>query len=97
VSIETERRADGKLYPVRCLTPAERAGTRVLAHRLHCRDRLTVRAAQRIMAAGYGLRRSLGAISKDLTGWECPLCAEPGSASAPAGAESSPAASPRLA
>jgi hypothetical protein len=75
ILLEVERRADGKAYPVRFLSPAERARARVLAHRLHCREGLTVRATQRALAAEHGLRRSLGSIMKDLQGWECPQCA----------------------
>jgi hypothetical protein len=29
------------------------------------------------MLDGYGLRRSIGAIHKDLINYECPACAEP--------------------
>jgi hypothetical protein len=75
VYIEVKPRADGKLYPPRPLSPAERSRIRKLAHNLVHRDRLSIRQAQRAMIEQHGLRRSLGAIHKDLVQYECGVCA----------------------
>jgi hypothetical protein len=78
VIIERARGKDSKLYPVGGNLPlAARAKAIRLAHNLVCRDRLPYRQAQRVMLEGYGLRRSLGQIFKDVRGYECPVCAEP--------------------
>jgi hypothetical protein len=66
---------DGKSYPAAALSRQERNQARWLAHNLHCRDGLSVRAVQDVMLRSYGLRRSRGAISADLAGFECPRCA----------------------
>jgi hypothetical protein len=71
--LEVARRADGKLYPPRPLTRAERNRARWLAHNLVHRDGLSIRAAQRAMAA-QGVRRSVGIIARDLADYECPAC-----------------------
>jgi hypothetical protein len=69
------RGADGKLYPARSLGHAERNRARWMIHNLHCRDGLSLRAAQRAMAESYGVRRSMGTICADLANFECPSCA----------------------
>jgi hypothetical protein len=67
-------RADGKTYPAGgVLPPRERNAARWLIHNLHCRDGLSVRAAQRVMAE-QGVRRSLGILHRDLANYECPSC-----------------------
>lgn len=73
ILVEVERRRDGKLYPPRPLTHAERNRARWLAHNLVHRDGMSVRAAQRAMAA-QGVRRSVGIIARDLAAFECPDC-----------------------
>jgi hypothetical protein len=78
VVIEVARRRDGKLYPPRPLTHAERNRARWLEHNLVHRDGLSIREAQRVMAAEHGVRRSLGIIHRDLASYECPACADQG-------------------
>ena len=67
--------SDGRLYPPSWphMPPAERQRLRALAHDLHCRQGLSIRATQRAMLERFGERRSVGQIHKDLT-WECPYC-----------------------
>jgi hypothetical protein len=77
--IVVERHRDGKFYPLGSRLPvAERGRAIRLAHNLVCRDRLPYRRAQAVMLEGYGVRRSLGQIFKDVRGYECPVCAGPG-------------------
>jgi hypothetical protein len=70
------RGLDGKLYSARPLTREERSRAISLAHLLIHRDHLSVRAAQQVMADSYGLRRSVGIITRDLTDFECDYCAD---------------------
>jgi hypothetical protein len=65
------RGKDGKLYRPSQLSEPELRRVRGLAHALVHRDGLSVRAAQRVMLESYGVRRSIGAISQDLTRWSC--------------------------
>ena len=75
IIIETVVRSDGKRYPVGGVLPdQERNRARWLAHRLVCRDRHSIRQAQKIMLAEHGCRRSLGIICRDLQRFECPEC-----------------------
>ena len=75
VSVDVRIRGrDGRLYPARPLTPEERSRAVRLAHLLVHRDRLSIRLAQQVMAEQHGLRRSVGAIARDLAGWVCDLC-----------------------
>jgi hypothetical protein len=48
-----------------------------MIHHLHCRDGLSIRAAQRVMLGRYGIRRSTGILCRDLANYECPACAGP--------------------
>jgi hypothetical protein len=66
---------DRKLYPAEPLTRAELNRRRWLAHRLHCEGGLSIRAVQATMLESYGVRRSVGAIYRDLARFECPRCA----------------------
>jgi hypothetical protein len=75
--VRVARRRDGRLYPAVPLTAAERARAINLAHALVCRDRLTYRQAQQAMLSGYAVRRSLGAIYKDVRNYGCKIC-DPG-------------------
>jgi hypothetical protein len=83
-AIEVVRGQDHKLYPARPLTREQRDRARRLIHALHCRDRLSIRAAQKIMAESYALRRSAGQLWKDLRDFRCPSCADRTSDPAPA-------------
>lgn len=74
-TIVVRRAKDGKDYPLRPLTRQERGRIRVLTHQLIHRDHLSIRQAQRVMLESYHVRRSVGSIMRDLTGFECPACA----------------------
>ena len=66
-------RADQKLYPPVMRLAAEIAQLRATEHDLHCRQQLSIRATQRALL-DQGVRRSLGMLHRDLTGWRCPYC-----------------------
>jgi hypothetical protein len=75
IVVETQRGRDGKRYPVGGNLPhKERNRALWLAHNLVHRDRLTIRAAQRVMLEQYGVRRSLGIIHSDLINYVCQVC-----------------------
>jgi hypothetical protein len=75
--IETVRGRDSKRYPAGLPRPREELNRlRWMAHHLVCRDGNSIRAAQAIMLASYGVRRSLGALHNDLRRFECPHCAD---------------------
>ena len=65
---------DRKLYLVSPRSPDDLAEIRETEHRLRCRDGLSVRQVQAALAGQHGVRRSLGAIMRDLKGWECGDC-----------------------
>ena len=73
---EVRRGRDGKVYPAAPLTRQERGRAIRLSHQLVHGDGLSIRAAQKVMAESYGLRRSRGAIAADLADFECPRCAD---------------------
>lgn len=76
--IEVVVGCDGKRYPPGGdLPPDQRNRARWLIHHLHCRDGLSIRAAQRVMVEQHGIRRSLGILHKDLINYQCPACAGP--------------------
>jgi hypothetical protein len=79
---EVVRGLDGRLYPARQLPAGELARIRRLEHALHCRDGLSIRATRQSLSESYGIRRSVGSISQDLTRWSCGL---PRCLSVPAG------------
>jgi hypothetical protein len=74
VLIEVKAGRDGKLYRARPLTSEQRDLARAFAHGLVCKDRLSVRAAQRVMAESHGIRRSVGIIARDLGLFTCEWC-----------------------
>jgi hypothetical protein len=77
VVIETVRGKDSKRYPVGLPRPeAELGRLRAMVHHLVCRDGNSIRAAQAIMLASYGVRRSLGALHNDLRRYQCQRCAD---------------------
>lgn len=75
MDVPTVTGVNGRVYPARRLTRAERARVIVLAHELVHAGHLSVRAAQAVMAA-EGIRRSRGAITNDLARYTCPVCAD---------------------
>jgi hypothetical protein len=72
VVIETVRRRDGKLYPPEPLAEAELRRIRGLVHAFHCRDRQSIREVQQALLS-YAVRRSVGAIWRDLHRYTCSL------------------------
>ncbi len=73
IIVQADRR--GRAYPIgRVLPPEQRQRAASLAHALIHRDKLSIRAAQRVMLEQYGLRRSRGSIGNDLVRLVCPSC-----------------------
>jgi hypothetical protein len=56
------------------MTEAERLQVAGLAHALVCRDKMSIRRAQRAMQVRFGVRRSVGSIWKDLRWSPCRIC-----------------------
>ena len=78
IVIEVRRGRDGKLYPPGGDLPEQERWRAIrLVHNLVHRDHLSIRAAQRVMLGQYAIRRSLGMLHRDLTGYACPVC-DPG-------------------
>jgi hypothetical protein len=77
-TIEVVRGTDSKLYPARQLAEAELRRIRGLAHALHCRDGLSIRGVQQVLAESYAVRRSVGVIYRDLIRFTCQLPRCPG-------------------
>jgi hypothetical protein len=71
------RGRDGRLYPARMASDAERFRVVRLVHTLRCMDQLSVRAVQEHLEAEHGIRRSVGAIAADLKRWRCEYCRAP--------------------
>jgi len=65
---------DGKWYPA-TRKPADLDRIRGLVHSLHCKEGLSRRKTQKRLLFRHGIRRSIGAISQDLSRYECPECA----------------------
>ena len=76
--VELVRGKDKKRYPVLPRTPEEHMRLVALSHTLRCGRRLTYTLIQEALVAEFGVRRSRGAISKDLNRYTCPLCAPGG-------------------
>jgi hypothetical protein len=90
------RGRDHKLYPLGLPRPAaEHARLVGLSHTLRCRRRLPFREIQRVLAAEFGIRRSLGAICRDLRVYQCDYCAARPAAPPPEPAAVLPAPPPR--
>ena len=71
------RGRDGKLYPARAHTGAELDRIVTLTHQARCELGLSMRATVAKLA-GHGIRRSVGAVARDLALYQCPRCAERG-------------------
>lgn len=67
---------NGRQYPAAPLTRQERGRAIRLAHFLVHDRGLSIRRARQVMAADYGVTRSVGIIARDLADYECPACAE---------------------
>jgi hypothetical protein len=74
VKVNTRPGRDGKWYPA-TRRPADLARIIGLEHALHCKEGLSRRKLQKRLAMRHGIRRSLGAISQDLSRYECDKCA----------------------
>ncbi len=75
VVIELVRGRDGKRYPGDLPhSPAEHRRLVALSHNLRCVDGLTYPQIQRALLGQYGVRRSLGAVWKDVNVYRCPNC-----------------------
>ena len=73
--IEVRVRSDGKRYPLTWRLPDKDRGRAIrLAHRLVHADKLSIRAAQRVMLAEHGVRRSVGQLHHDLAAYVCREC-----------------------
>lgn len=72
--MNTRRGRDGKTYPA-TRKPDDLARLVGIEHALACREGLSRRQVQRRMLFRHGIRRSLGAISQDLSRYECDKCA----------------------
>ena len=72
------RGRDGRLYPARAATDAERDRLVYLIHRLRCGGRLSIREVRRRLEEDHGIRRSVGAVMRDVQVYRCPVCQEPG-------------------
>jgi hypothetical protein len=77
------RGRDGKLYPAAAATDAERDRAVYLVHRLRCGERLSIREVRRRLEADHGIRRSAGAVMRDVQLYRCPVCREPGTGQVP--------------
>jgi hypothetical protein len=74
VVVETVRARDGKRHPVEPVPPDQAKLVKIAVHRLVCGENLSIRAAQRALAARYGLRRSLGRIHAITADYTCSRC-----------------------
>jgi hypothetical protein len=74
VVIDTVRARDGKRHPVEPVSPDQAKLVKIAVHRLVCGQGLSIRAAQRELAAQYGLRRSIGRIWAILHDYTCSRC-----------------------
>ena len=75
VTVELVRRRDHKLYPLGLpRPPAEHLRIVALSHTLRCGRKLAYRQAEKALAAEFGIRRSIGAVYRDVHDYRCPLC-----------------------
>jgi hypothetical protein len=76
------RGTDGKAYPARRHTEAELDRIVHETHKSRCDLGLSVRGTVARLA-DLGIRRSVGAVARDLALYRCSRCAEPGTGQAP--------------
>ena len=77
------RGGDGRAYPARPLSEAERLRIAQLVHQFRCRDGLSVQGVRAALVQ-QGITRSAGSIHAALHRWRCPdCCSSPGGAPLP--------------
>jgi hypothetical protein len=75
VTVELVRGKDKKYYPLGLPRPAgEHLALVALSHTLRCVREMPYRQAQKALASEFGVRRSLGAIFRDVHVYKCPVC-----------------------
>ena len=73
--VVVERRRDGKLHPPGGKLPDKDRWRAVrIAHQLVHGRGLSIRAAQAVLLAEHGIRRSFGSVQHDLKAFSCPRC-----------------------
>ena len=73
--VELVRGRDHKLYPAGLPRPAgEHLRLVALSHTLRCGRKLSYAKIPEALAAEFGVRRSVGAIFRDIHAYKCPLC-----------------------
>ena len=73
--VELVRGRDKKLYPAGLPRPAgEHLRLVALSHTLRCGRKLTYAQIREALAAEFGVRRSTGAIFRDVHYYKCPMC-----------------------
>jgi hypothetical protein len=76
------RGGDGRAYPARALSEAERLRIARRVHQLRCAGGLTVQGVRAALAA-EGITRSAGSVHAALHRWRCPDCSSPDGAALP--------------
>jgi hypothetical protein len=69
------RGQDGKLYPAQRRSDAELDQIVTLTHQARCELGLSMRATVAKLAE-VGIRRSVGAVARDLALYQCPRCVD---------------------
>jgi hypothetical protein len=73
--VELMRGKDGKRYPGDLPhTSAEHRRLVALSHSLRCVEHLTYPQMQQVLLERFGVKRSLGAVWKDVNVYKCPVC-----------------------